>query len=66
MEEDGSMVETPRAARTGSLEAQLLEAKLQELKAERACLLKGLDLESLDSDIRAVERTLKLVTPTVT
>jgi len=58
--------EAAEVARIGSLEAEVLETKLQELKAERARRLKGLDLESLDSDIMAVERTLKLVTHTLT
>jgi hypothetical protein len=58
--------EMVNVTRVCSSEAQVLEIKLQELKAERAHRLKGLNLESLDEDIMAVERTLKLVKPTLT
>jgi hypothetical protein len=51
-------------ATTCCVEAQVLETKLQELRAERERRLKELDLESLDEDIAALERTLKLVKPT--
>lgn len=66
LDRNGSMEATAKAAGTGSSEAEALEAKLQELKAERARRLKGLNLESLEEDIMAVERTLKLVRPTPT
>jgi hypothetical protein len=64
--EDCFRDETAKAARNGSSEAQVLVRKLEELKAEKARRLKGLNLESLDEDIMAVERTLKLVKPTPT
>ena len=57
--------ETIEATRIGSSEAQVLERKLKELKAEKARRLEGLNLESLDEDITAVERTLKLVKSTL-
>jgi hypothetical protein len=63
---DAFIEETAKASWPESLEAQALEAKLEELKAERARRLKGLNLESLDEDIMAIERTLKLVKPTLT
>jgi hypothetical protein len=62
---DGSIREPSNFSRAGSVEAQILEAKLRELKAEEARRLKDLDLEPLDEDIMAVERTLKLVKPAV-
>jgi len=63
---DDFMEATVKVARPESVEAKALEEKLEELKAERARRLKGLNLESLDEDIMAVERTLKLVKPTLT
>jgi hypothetical protein len=60
---DSSSREPSKNAITGSAEGQALEAKLQELKEERERRLKDLDLKSLDKDIAAVERTLKLVKP---
>lgn len=63
---DAFIEETAKVAWPESLEAHALEAKLEELKAERARRLKGLNLESLDEDIMAIERTLKLVKPTLT
>jgi hypothetical protein len=63
---DGFAEDTAKAAMNSSSEAQILERKLQELKTERASRLKSLNLESLDKDIMAVERTLKLVKPTLT
>lgn len=61
--EDCFRDETVKAARNGLSEAQVLARKLEELKARR---LKRLNLELLDEDIMAVERTLKLVKPTPT
>lgn len=58
---DDSIVEPFNFGRASSTDVQTLEAKLRELKAEKARRLKDLDLESLDEDIMAVERILKLV-----
>jgi hypothetical protein len=59
-DQNGTMDHPIRVPIMGLVEAHALEAKLEELNAERTRRLEALDLKSLDEDIMAVERTLAL------